>query len=226
METPTADIYLYEENNERKTYKKFVKPLSIVDKKRYDALINSNAKLVIVPEKLVINNGFIEGYTCKFVDGPTLEQYASNINIDKLILGIRLLENEYDNLAKDKILVCDVNLMNLIFFNDYIYNIDTDSFKIESNSNELVVRLKNIIALKQACFTILANNVKLPNDIKELIDKDMRKPTTMASQMLANFKSNIEIKYNSKFNNLSEIADKLLKEDKNDNNNSWSYRSR
>ena len=213
--TSSANIYLYEDGNKKKIYKKFYTPLSIIDKGRYDSLMSIKSDLVILPEELVLENGFISGYTSDYVDGVTLEESADKISLADLIHGIKDLGIEYDKLADMGVTVSDVNLMNLVYSNGKIYNIDTDSFKVSNNPNKIVFKLRNSIALKQACFTMLANSLTFTSDMRDTLDRDMKKYSVTAAEMLYNFILLMEMKYNKKFDTISKIRNEIIGDEEN-----------
>ena len=210
--TPTANIYLYEEGKKKRIYKKFYTPLSMIDKGRYDSLISVKSELIKLPEELVIENGFISGYTSEYVDGATIENTADQIRLSELVRSIRDLGFEYDKLADAGITVDSICLTDLVYSNGKIYNINADSINVSNNPNKIVARLKNRAALKQACYTILTSSLTFTADITENVDKDMKKYSVTAAEMLYNFILRMEIKYDTKFDTISKIRNRVIEE--------------
>ena len=222
FDTPSARIYLVTEGDKKTIYKEFKFPSGVVENNKYAVFVEQKTSRVVFPRKLEKNGANVVGHYTEYIDGETLEKIGDRIDLDTLIEGIRVLSSEYDEISTKGILVSDVNLANLIYSDDKVFNIDTDSFSVVNiktrnedgtiNTKAVpvdVIRMRNSIALKQACLTLVSNNITLPVAIKKQFNKDLHALTTPADVMLYNLKRAMDLEYGKTFNTLSNMRNSI-----------------
>ena len=239
FDTPSARIYLVTEGDKKTIYKEFKFPSGVVENNKYAVFVDQKTSRVVFPRKLEKNGANVVGHYTEYIDGETLEKIGDRIDLNTLIEEIRILGLEYDEISTKGILVSDVNLANLIYSNDKVFNIDTDLFsavdtKTRDNNGipntkvvpANVIMMKNRLALKQVCATLVFNNISLPDRIRKTFDKDLHSLTTSADVMLYNLKRAMELEYGKTFNTLSNMRNSINGvDDIGDNNYSRTHRS-
>lgn len=202
--TPTANTYLFDENGVKKIRKVFSNPILAIDRARFDVIMNTKLDLIVKPERLIIEDGYITGYVTKFIDGVNLKYEADNINFDKIISGIAFLGAQFDLL--ENIEIGKLDSMDMVYSGGKIYYTNIDNFAISKIPNSRVVQMKNIKSLKEACISILPKD-KLTSDINKALETDMKAILTPAYLMLKNFKNNASKLYD--FDTLGKLKNEI-----------------
>ena len=240
--TPSARVYLVTDDGKEAIYKEFKYQSGVVENNKYAAFVEQKTSRIVFPRKLEKEGVNVVGHYTDYIEGETLDKtgVGDRIDFDELIEGFRILGTEYDEIATKGILVKDVNLANLIYSNGKLFNIDVDSFsvvdiKIRNEDGTLntkavpvdVIKMKNRLALKQVCSTLVFNNITLPAGIRKVFDKDLHSLMTPADVMLYDLKHAMELEYGKTFNTLSIMRNRINGvDDIGDNSNSRTYRGR
>lgn len=218
--TSTSTAYLFEKNGVKKIRRELQNPIHVIDRGRFDAIMNSKLDLVVIPEELIIADGYISGYVSNFIDGVSLKREADNISFEELIKGIALLGKQFDLLASHGIEVGKLDLMDMIYSGGKIYYVSIDGFSMSKTPNPRVVEMRNKKSLKEACLSIITKDINIPADVSKAIETDMRAVLTPAYVMLKNYKNNMGKLYS--FDTIGKLKNEIGGSFEN-NSDSWSY---
>ncbi len=137
-------VYQYDENLVIKALNE--KGLEMHNEEEFSNLIGIENDTFIFPQSRVKIDGKFQAYTMEYVEGTKLDENIEQIQIQKLKLAIKKVENDLVKLASDKILIKDLNQGSIMWDaqKEDIKIIDTDFFEKNENITEKQCYAANI----------------------------------------------------------------------------------
>ena len=201
--TDFASIRELNSNNKKYLYKEFNTKMGSFDAGKYSMFNGMNIDNILFPIEYVKEDGFLLGYTMKYIDGVSLNDVVKNIPFDKLVEGFKELSSAYETLANSFISLSSLDLVDLMYYKGKIINLGVDNFEKDPSTNILAVRNNSLKKLKKMIYNMYELTTLKP-EVLMALKKDVNNYCTV-EKMLLNFKENIKKSYGKTISTLSDI---------------------